>query len=315
MRVLFAGSPEIAVPTLLGIARRHSIVGILTNPESGKGRGLVLAPTPVALAAKDISGGQPPVLAFERLGAEARSQVEMLRPDILVVFAYGRIFGPKFLSLFPEGGINIHPSILPKYRGCAPIPQAILNRDAETGVSVQRIALEMDCGDILAMEKIPLDRRETTLSLSGKAATLGAGLAVEVLARIEAGIAVARPQEGDPSYCFMIKKDDGLIDWSLGAAEIDARVRAYQPWPGAFTFFGTQRLTILESEPFPGESISELPGTVLALDRSRGIMVQTIDGTIALKRLQMPTKKALPFKEFANGVRSLAGARLGIVPS
>ncbi len=314
MRVLFAGSPEIAVPALMAIARQHDIAGILTNPDSGKGRGLALSSTAVAEAAKEVFGGQVPILSPEKLGSEARDGVSALRPDILVAFAYGKIFGPKFLSLFPRGGINIHPSILPRYRGCTPIPAAILNRDGETGVSVQRLAPEMDSGDIFAMEKIFLDARETTASLSGKAAILGARLVVEVLARIEAGTASPRPQEGEPSYCAMIGKDDGLLDWKLGAEDLDARVRAYQPWPGAYTQLGSRRLTILESDPYPGMEVAALPGTILALDRSRGLMVQTVDGMIALKRLQLPTKKALPFKEFANGLHGLAGTRLGLAP-
>ncbi|MDP2792301.1 MAG: methionyl-tRNA formyltransferase, partial [Rectinemataceae bacterium] len=237
-----------------------------------------------------------------------------------------KIFGPKFLALFPQGGINIHPSLLPLYRGCAPIPQAILNRDAWTGVSIQRLAREMDCGDIFAVGRIPLDGKETTATLSDKAAGIGAALVVDVLAEIEAGRAIAVPQEGEPSYCHMINKEDGGFEWSLGALDIDARVRAYQPWPGAFTWLGQQKLTILECEPCAGEFMTvpvgscladrlPLPGTVLALDRSRGIMVQTIDGMIALKRLQLPTKKALPFREFANGIRNLVGMRLGGLPS
>lgn len=314
MRVLFAGSPAIAVPSMLEIASHHSMVGVLTNPDSGRGRGLALSSTDIALAAREVFRDRVPVISFEKLDAQARESVAALRPDILVAFAYGTIFGPKFLSLFPAGGLNIHPSILPRYRGCAPIPAAILHRDRETGVSIQRLALQMDRGDIFAMEKILLDARETAVTLSEKASHLGASLILEVLARIESGTASPEPQEGEASYCPMIGKDDGFFDWDLCAEDIDARVRAYQPWPGAYTMLADRRLTILESEAYPGAEVSALPGTVLALDRSRGLMVQTRDGMIALKRLQLPTKKALPFKEFANGLRGLAGTRLGIVP-
>lgn len=327
MRVLFAGSPDIAVPALVRLSFEHEIVGILTNPESPSGRGLSTSATPVAQAAAAIFGERRgvPVLAPAHLGAEARERVAALRADILVSFAYGRIFGPRFLALFPKGGVNVHPSLLPKYRGPAPIQSAILARERETGVSVQRLALEMDSGDILGVERIPLSGYETADDLSETAAIIGADLLSAVLAQIEEGQEVARPQEGEPSYCSLLKKEDGLVDWRVPVLDIDARVRAYSPWPGAFTYFRGQRLAILESFPYPhvtfaaGPGSLELedvaPGTVLGLDKSRGVMVQTVDGLIALRRLQIQHKKALPYREFANGIRDLAGTVLGLPSS
>ena len=327
MCVLFAGSPDIAVPSLVRLSFEHEIVGVLTNPEAQKGRGLEAAATPVAQAAAAIFGrfgavpSPVPVLAPERLGAEAREAVSALRPDILVSFAYGRIFGPRFLALFPKGGVNVHPSLLPKYRGPAPIQSAILAGDRETGVSVQRLALEMDSGDILGVEPIRLTGRENAEDLSETAALLGADLLSRVLEEIEEGVEVARPQEGEPSYCRLIAKDDGLLDWGAPVLEIDAKVRAFTPWPGAFTCLRGQRLAVLESFPYPGVTFApgaggldfegSEPGTVLGLDKSRGIMVQTKDGLVALRRLQIQHKKALPYREFANGIRGLAGTVLG----
>lgn len=328
MRILFAGSPDIAVPSLIRLSFEHEIVGVLTNPESQRGRGLETAATPVAQAAAalSVSRGAPiPVLVPQRLGAEARAQVAPLGADILVSFAYGRLFGPRFLALFPKGGVNVHPSLLPRYRGPAPIQSAILARDRETGVSVQRLALEMDSGDILGVVRVPLSGMETAEDLSETAALLGADLLSEVLERIERGEEVARPQEGEPSYCELLRKEDGLIDWAKPVLDIDAKVRAFSPWPGAFTHCRGQRLAILESFPYPhvtyaaGPSSLDLedvaPGTVLGLDKSRGIMVQTIDGLIALRRLQIQHKKALPYREFANGIRDLAGTVLGLPSS
>ena len=315
MRILFAGSSQIAVPALRAIAASHEVVGILTNPESARGRGMERSATPVALAAAGLPGPRIPVLAFPTLKTEAREAVAALRPELMVTFAYGRIFGPRFLDLFPRGGINIHPSLLPRHRGATPIPAAILARDRETGVCVQRILLELDAGDILASTRIPLDGRETTASLSALAAEVGASLVVEVLDAIRSGAERAVPQQGTPTWCPLLTKAHGLIDWNASALDIDARIRAFDPWPGAHTWLHGRKLDILEAEPRPGAQAASAPnGTIVALDKSEGLMVQTNDGLLAVKRLRFSTKKALSWKEFANGVRDLAGARLGGPP-
>ncbi len=277
--------------------------------------------TSVAAAAESLFRGAVPVLGFDRLGAEAREAIAQLKPDLLVSFAYGRIFGPRFLALFPKGGINIHPSLLPRYRGPTPIPEAILRRDRETGVSVQRIALGVDEGELLAVERIPLSGRETTEDLTETAALLGADLLSEVISSIAAGREKAVPQEGPVLYCGMLRKDDGLIDWTEPVLDVDARLRAFYPWPGAFTWFRGQRLAILEAVPYEGMTYAAPaggldwegahPGTILGLDKSLGLVVQGKDGLVALRRLQLQHKKALGWREFANGVRELSGVVLG----
>jgi methionyl-tRNA formyltransferase len=325
VRVLFAGSPDIAIPSLVRISFEHEVVGILTNPESRKGRGLEFELTPLAATAEAVFRGAVPILAFERLGPEARAAVAALKPDILVSYAYGRIFGPKFLALFPKGGVNVHPSLLPKYRGSSPIPCAILNRDRETGITVQRLAPEMDTGDILGVQRIPLSGLETSEDLAEVAAIMGADILSHVLEGIEKGREIAVPQEGEASYCSMLRKEDGLIDWNASCLDIDAKVRGYYPWPGAYTFLRGQRLGVLETFPYPHvtfaapggldfEFEAAPNGTVLGLDRSRGIMIQTKDGLLAFRRLQIQHKKALPYREFANGMRDLAGTVLGGAP-
>lgn len=309
MRVLFAGSPAIALPALERIAAEQELVGVLTNPDSQAGRGLAAVRTPVAEKAASLG---VPVLSFERLGAEAREAVSALAPDLLVSFAYGKLFGPRFMALFPKGGLNVHPSLLPRHRGASPIPAAILARDAETGVSIQAIAPELDSGDLFAVGRIALTGRETTASLSETAAALGADLLAAVLRDLAAGRASATPQVGEASYCAVISKEAGLVDWKASALDIDAKIRAFDPWPSAFTYLGSTRLALLESQPWPGEAgPGASPGTVVALDKARGIMVQTGEGLVALRRLQLQTKKALPWREFANGVRDLAGTTLG----
>jgi methionyl-tRNA formyltransferase len=321
VRVLFAGSPNIAVPSLIRLSFEHEIVGVLTNPESAKGRGLSVESSAVAQAARDLFGDRVPVLEPERLGAEAREAVAALEPEILVSYAYGKIFGPKFLALFPRGGVNVHPSLLPRFRGPAPIPAAILARDERTAITVQRLALEMDSGDILGQLVLPLSGTENCEDLAEVAAVMGADLLSRVLEEISEGRERPRPQEGQPTYCSMLRKEDGLIDWRAPLLDIDAKIRAFYPWPCAFTWFRGMRLNVLEAFPYPHVTFAAgpssldfedaLPGTLLGLDKSRGIMVQTTDGLIALRRLQVQHKKALPYREFANGMRDLAGTLLG----
>jgi methionyl-tRNA formyltransferase len=330
VRILFAGSPDIAVPTLLAVAERHTVVGILTNPESARGRGRGILPTAVASAARERLGSELPILAFERLDGNAREAVAALEPELLLAFAYGKIFGPKFLALFPEGGINVHPSLLPRHRGSSPIQQAILDGDGVTGVSIQRIALEMDSGDILAVEKIALDGRETTVMLSERCAVLGARLASSVLDALEDGRTSAFPQVGVPSYCRKIAKEDGLIDWNLSSLDIDTRVRAFDPWPGTYSYLGGQRLNILEAQPCPESEYGTSPeyraapeyrallnapaGTIIGMDKAKGIIVKTGEGLIALRKLQFAARKVLPYREFANGMRNLEGLRFESAP-
>jgi methionyl-tRNA formyltransferase len=353
MRLLFAGSPAIAVPALEAVYRLavtskglFELAGLLTNPDSPRGRHGTSEPTETAAALERLAGGAAggvagatapagggggrpaqrgwsqgggspplvPILKPEKLDAAAREQAAALQPDLLVSFAYGRIFGPKFLALFPLGGINLHPSLLPKYRGPTPIPAAILNRDRETGLSIQRLALEMDSGDILAQQAVPLNGRETTASLSETMALTAAAMLPPVLAGLAAGTIRARAQNhAEATYCSLIDKADGLIDWSSSAAEIEAAIRAYNPWPQCWTFHNGRRLFILQA----GVLDATLPaspspaGLVLGKDEKRGILIQTGNGVLAAAALQYQAKKALDWQSFLNGARNFLGAQLG----
>jgi methionyl-tRNA formyltransferase len=336
MRIIFAGSPGIAVPALeaLTVLALESsgrapgspegggfeLAGVLTKADSPRGRSG--KPEPSALAAAAAArearfreaGLEPPViLKPEKLGSGAREEIGALGPDLLVSFAYGRIFGPKFLALFPLGGINIHPSLLPAYRGPAPVPQAILNRDRETGISIQRLAAEMDSGDILAQEGFPLTGAETCASLSEEMARRAAVLLPRVLRGLALGTLQARPQDGEKaSYCGLLSREDGRIAWTRGAPGIEAGIRAYTPWPLAWTLDGSRQLYILKASVAPsrGEA-AEAPGTVLGVDRDLGILVQTGEGVLAVSMLQYGGKKALEWRSFLNGARGFIGRRLG----
>jgi methionyl-tRNA formyltransferase len=259
----------------------------------------------------------PALLKPEGLDGPALAAVAALKPDLLVSFAYGRIFGPRFLALFPRGGINIHPSLLPRYRGATPIPQAILRRDRETGITIQCLAAEMDAGDILAQEAFPLTGRETTAALSEDAGKRGAALLASILPDLLRGTLRGRPQDHrQASFCRIIRKEDGRINWNAAAVEIDAQIRAFTPWPLCRTVLGEGELYILEGRPFeapealPMSEALPMPGTVLGIDKAGGILIQTGDGIFAAERLQYPTKKALDWRTFLNGARNFIGSRL-----
>jgi methionyl-tRNA formyltransferase len=243
VRILFAGTPEIAVPSLRAAAASHTVVGVLTNPDRAAGRGRDLHVSPVKAAARELG---LPVLQPHKLDAAFRGFVRELEPELLVAFAYGRIFGPLFLECFPRGGINVHPSLLPRYRGPSPINAAILNGDARTGISIQSLALEMDAGDIILQESFPLTGKETAGSLTQAAAEKGAVLLARALDLIAEGKDRRVPQDGgQASYCKLLDRQEAKIDWKNSAVHIGRMIRAFNPWPGAWTVFKGQSLRIL----------------------------------------------------------------------
>jgi len=317
MRVLFAGSPAIAVPVLDALFKVKGIevAGVLTNPDSPKGRSGTLKPTEIGEAAarqQKEYGAEFPVLKPAKLDSRAREQVSALTCDLLISFAYGRIFGPKFLSLFPLGGINIHPSLLPKYRGPSPVQAAILNRDAVTGISIQRLALQMDNGDILFQEQFPLTGNETTLALEEIMARKAAAAIGGTLVKIAAGETFGAAQNHEEaSYCRLITREDALLDWKSGALEIDAAIRAFFPWPLCRTIHKGHELFILKAGLYKGSAVQGMPGQVLGIDKHDGILIQTGDGIIAAAELQYQAKKALFWKDFFNGARGFTGSILG----
>jgi methionyl-tRNA formyltransferase len=310
MRVLFAGTPGIAVPSLRETARAHEVCAVLTGPDQPAGRGRTSEATEVKRAALELGLR---VIEADRLDAGAREAVRSLAPELLVVVAFGRIFRQSFLDLFPRGGVNVHPSLLPRHRGPSPIASAILHGDRETGVSIQRIALEVDAGDLYAQRALPLSGDETTGSLTQALAGLGAELLAGVLDAIASGTAVPVPQAGTPTRCRLIAREDGAVDWSEPAALIERKVRAYDPWPRAATTWEGRPLLLLHTRlpagtvvPVPGAA----PGTVLGPSPD-GLAVQAGDGPLALVRLQAAFGRPMDWRAFLNGHPGVAGARLG----
>jgi len=308
VKVLFAGTPEIAVPSLEALADAGLVAGVLSNPDRPQGRGRKLTPSPVKAAAQNRG---LPVWTPEKLDASFREEIASLGADLLVVFAYGKIFRESFISLFPQGGINVHPSKLPQFRGPSPLSETILAGLDHLTLTIQTLALKMDAGDILYQKDFPLQGRENTGDLTQMAAALAGPALVEVLGDWEKHCARARKQEEDQAtYCHLISKEEGLIDWSRSAVEIDRLIRAYFPWPKGQTFFQGTPLSILKAKPLEGDS-DQPPGKVINLDKGHGILVQTGDGLLALQELQLKGKKALDFKSFLNGTKDFIHTTLG----
>ncbi len=315
MRIVFAGSPEIAVPTLEALAKEFDVVGVLTNPDRPKGRSKRLLPT--AIKSKALELGLQ-VFQYDHLYKESRETISSLEPDILISFAFGKIFGPKFLALFPEGGINVHPSLLPKHRGATPIPAAILAGDTMTGITIQEIDLKMDEGDILASVSFPLDGTETTESLSDFVSQKSPELLCEVVRSIAGQLVKPVKQDGrDATYCSFMNKEEAQIDWQSPAMKISSMVRGYYPWPKASTTFQGRVLMLtyarIFSEGVPGirlEADTKV-GTVLGAVAKHGIIIATGQGMIGVERLQLQSKKEMDWKSFMNGNPSIIGSVLG----
>jgi methionyl-tRNA formyltransferase len=322
MRILFAGTPALAVPSLVKAAHAHEVVGVLTVADQPAGRGRGMSRSPVKEAAEKLG---LEILQPEKLDETFLDRVSSLSPELLVVAAYGRIFRPSLLELFPRGGINVHPSLLPKLRGPSPITAALLSGESVTGVTIQRLAPRFDTGDILAQKTWPLHGDETTASLSDALSVFGA----ELLARVLSDLASGRPldvrvqDDAAATYCRPLLKEDGLVAWEQTAEELERKVRAYDPWPRASTSLSGETLLLLKSHVYPGTLPAEtfgagsgrngpgVPGDVLAADRDHGLLVRTGCGILAVERLQLQFKKPLDWRSFCNGHPQIVGTRLG----
>ena len=311
MRILFAGSPDFAVPSLVAVQEAFPISAVLTNPDRPVGRGKQPIATPVKRKAHALD---LPVLQTQSLDAPFLEQLRAFHPELLVVVAFGRIFSREFLEFFPQGGINLHASVLPKYRGPSPVTAAILDGETETGVTVQQLAPKMDAGAILDSRLLPLTGRETTGSLSGVLAELGAELLPAILADLaQDRIRPVAQDESQATYCKLVKKEHGQIDWRVSVDKIERMIRAYDPWPRAFTTWGGRRVNLLAGGVYPEDVDTEgkKRGLVLDIDNRYGILVNTGAGVLCVSRLQLQARKPLDWRPFLNGQKDFIGSQLG----
>lgn len=306
MRILFAGTDEIAVPTLEALDRHRLVCAVLTTPDAPGKRGRALLPSPVKVKAMELG---IPVIQPDHLGSKAREVVSRLAPDTLLSFCYGRIFGPKFLALF-QHRFNIHPSLLPKYRGCSPIQNTILNLDRKGGISIQDIAEAVDEGDIYITQSFDLDGTETTEGLSARVSVMAADLAVRLLSSLDVFRSRPQPDVG-ASYTALVRKEDALLDFHRDAMSLHAAVRAYSAWPKATCMLDGQPIYLLgvwgSAFDIPHEECAEEPGTVAGYVKGRGVKIATGDGYLYVDSLQLPTKKAMDSASFINGRRDIIG--------
>ncbi len=306
-RLVLMGSPALALPTFEALAEEHEIAAVFTQPDQPAGRGLRLTPTPVKrwAVARGLPIFQPRSL---RRDPEAIARLRELKPDAIVVVAYGLILPPEVLRLPPYGCLNLHPSLLPRYRGPAPIQAALLNGDTETGVTVMLMTEEVDAGPILAMEREPIEPEDTAETLGERLAQRGARLMKETLRRWLAGEITPQPQDdSQATYCPRITKADGEIDWRRPAVEIERRIRAFTPWPGSYTFWRGRRLKIGRARVHP--DLQAPPGRVVPADG--GAAVGTGEGALMLLEVQPEGKRMMPIEAFLNGHPGFLGSTLG----
>ncbi len=312
LRVAFAGTPAFAVPTLRALAASpHALVGVLTQPDRPAGRGRKLKGSPVKRLAQELNLplSQPVTLQTP----EARAALASWAADALVVVAYGLILPPAVLVLPRLGCINVHASLLPRWRGAAPIQRAILAGDTETGITIMQMDAGLDTGPILAQERIPIDHDATSQQLLDRLAQLGAGLLLATLRQAQAGLLSPRPQpDQGVAYAAKIDKAEARIDWGRGAEEIARQIRAFNPWPVSETRWQGQQLRIWEARAAGTagtDAGAPRPGDILGLEHER-LTIQCGQGRLALMQLQLAGRRIVTAREFAAG-RALAGSRLG----
>jgi methionyl-tRNA formyltransferase len=303
------GTPQIAADTLESVLQQgDSVVGVVTQPDRPAGRGQKPTPSPVRKLAEARG---IPVVAPEKIRTpEFLETLRGWRPEIIVVVAYGRILPKTILELAPHGCINVHYSLLPKYRGAAPAAWTIINGESEGGVTTMKLVEKMDAGAIYLQEALPLAADETTGSLQSKLTPIGARLLVETLRGVQEGTLAAREQdESLATPAPMLKKEDGLIDWNRPAIEIERRVRGLDPWPGSYTHANGKLLKVHRAKVL-SSALSGKPGEVMRAD-ANGFWIATASGMLCLENVQLENKKSLPGTEFIKGARIKAGDRLG----
>ena len=306
-RIIFMGTPDFACPTLQGLIERgENIVAVVTQPDRPRGRGQKLMPPPVKELAE--KNGIPVYQPLKVRNPEFVEIIRELKPDVIVVVAFGQILPKALLDIPPHGCINVHASLLPRYRGAAPLNWCIVNGESETGVTTMLMDVGLDTGDMLLTEKTPLDENEDIVSLHDRMATMGAGLLAETLDRIAAGDLVPQAQNNaDSCYAPMLKKDDGIINWHADAGIIHNQVRGLAAWPGACTTINGLVLKIYRTGI--GNGCGE-PGMVLQATKG-AFEVACQSGSLFLQELQLAGKKRLDSASFLAGYPVSEGTLLG----
>ncbi|WP_029522671.1 methionyl-tRNA formyltransferase [Persephonella sp. KM09-Lau-8] len=311
MRIVFWGTPDFAAESLKALLNsKHQVVGVVTQPDKPKGRGKKLTPPPVKVVAQEAG---IPVFQPEKVknNKELYEKLKKLNPDIFVVVAYGKILPKEIIELPKYKTINVHASLLPEYRGAAPIHRAIMEGKEKTGVCIMEITEELDAGDIYECVEVPITPEDDIVSLHDKLASEGAKLLVEVLDKIEKGEITKTPQEhSKATYAKPIQKEEGKIDWNRPAKEIFNQIRALKVWPKAFTKFRDKEIKILAAQIIDENSTGKA-GEIVKIIKGKGFVVQTGKGQLLITKVQFPNSKAITADEAVRGYHIKEGEFLG----
>jgi len=313
MRIVFMGTPEFAVPSMTALLRSdHTVVGVVTQPDRPKGRGQELAASPIKQLAEQH--GLPILQPLKMKDPAFLDSLAAWKPDLIVVAAFGRILPKVILDLPSRGCINVHASLLPKYRGAGPIQWAIIRGEHETGITTMLMDEGMDTGAILLQEQLPIAPDDTAGTLSAKLAEVGGRLLIETIAQFETGALVPKPQDhARATMAPLLKKEDGLLDWTLPALELANRVRGLSPWPGAYTYLGEDRWVIWNASVHNRSAAGGPPGTVLHATKE-GLLVATGSGVLRIKEFQPANSRRMSVAQFLAGHTLAPGPRLGPPP-
>ncbi|MDQ7094768.1 methionyl-tRNA formyltransferase [Desulfosporosinus sp. PR] len=310
MRIVFMGTPDFAVPSLRALVNHgYEVVGVFTQPDRPAGRGKKLKPSPVKSAAEELN-----LPIFQPVKLKTAEEIQRLRelsPDCIIVVAYGQLLSKEILDLPPQGCINVHASLLPAYRGAAPIHWALIRGETRTGVTTMQMDEGLDTGDILLTRDVPISEEETMGEVHDKLASLGGDVLIATLRELEKGTLRSVPQTGESNYAPLLKREHEQLNWTSGAVELHRQIRGLNPWPGAFTVFRGENLKVWRSTVFPSEKnqVTEkaapedcIPssGQILAVSGD-GLLVQTGNGTLWLLEVQPAGKRPMSARDFFNG--------------
>lgn len=308
LRVVFMGTPDFAVPCLEALCEAHDVLAVVTQPDRPRGRGQKLQPSPVKVFA--LARGLP-VWQPEKIKApEAVERLRALQPELIVVVAFGQILSQAILDIPPLGCVNVHASLLPAYRGAAPIHWAIINGEAESGVTTMRMDAGLDTGDMLLKRKVKISQEMTTGELHDRLMAEGASLLLETAQALAEGSAAPAPQdEALSSYAPLLKKEHERIDWTRGAQAVHDLVRGLDPWPGAYCLLGGKALKLWRTRVLPAQMGAGAPGEVTALTAD-GFVVAAGDGALEILEVQPPGKRRMRAADFVRGRGVAVGERL-----
>jgi len=317
MRLVFMGTPDFSVPALRAlVSGGHDVVGVFTQPDRRAGRGKNLKPSPVKVAAEELG---LPVFQPEKIKtSESLQQLRALAPDSIIVVAYGQILSRDILQLPSKGCINVHASLLPAYRGAAPIHWAVMSGELLTGVTTMLMDEGLDTGDMLLKQEVVISNEATTGEIHDKLADLGGKLLIETLAELENGSLIPIPQTGESNYASLLKREHESLDWSRRAVDLHNQIRGLNPWPGAFATFRGENLKIWLSTPFlqtdipsldvvSQETMAETGQIIEVLEE--GLLVQTGEGILRILEVQPAGKRPMPARDFFNGRHGQVGEK------